>query len=80
MRRTLASLALAALFLGITALVTAWAITPTAPVSRSPMPAVAVCAFDGGGMAVAGSVTRTSDGQPWLCTDDGTLIPWHGRP
>jgi len=43
----------------------------------APMPAVAVCAFDGGGMAVAGSVTRTRDGRPWLCTDDGYLVPWH---
>jgi hypothetical protein len=47
-----------------------------APARPAPMPAVAVCAFDGGGMAVAGSVTRTRDGRPWLCTDDGYLVPW----
>lgn len=44
----------------------------------APMPAVAVCAFDGGGLAVAGSVTTTDDSRAWLCTDDGALVPWHG--
>ena len=51
----------------------------TASHPHAPMPAVAVCAFDGGGLAVAGSVTRTRDGRLWRCTDDGYLVPFHGR-
>jgi hypothetical protein len=37
----------------------------------------AACTFDGGGTAVAGSVTQTGDGRAWLCTDDGRLISWN---
>lgn len=39
----------------------------------------AVCHFDGGGVSAIGSVTRTSDGRSWLCTDDGRLVPWTGH-
>jgi hypothetical protein len=41
-----------------------------------PVRPVAACTFDGGGTSAAGSVTRTSDGRTWLCTDDGDLVPW----
>lgn len=40
---------------------------------------VTTCSFDGGGSAVSGSVSRTSDGRTWLCTDNGTIIPWPGK-
>jgi hypothetical protein len=47
------------------------------PPASCQYPAPAVCHFDGGGLSLAGSVTRTRDGRPWLCTDDGQLTPWH---
>jgi hypothetical protein len=52
---------------------------PTAAATAPAVRPAAVCTFDGGGWSAAGSVTRTSDGRAWLCTDDGDLVPW-GRP
>ena len=50
----------------------------TSLTASAPYGPAAVCHFDGGGTSTAGSVTVTGDGRPWLCTDDGYLIPWHG--
>jgi hypothetical protein len=75
--RALAGYVLFFLTVGATVIMAAaMASVRTAPAHAAPMRAAAVCTFDGGGVSVAGSVTRTSDGRAWLCTDDGDLVPW----
>jgi hypothetical protein len=71
--RTLITLLLASLLMASVPFI------PARP-HTAPMPVVAVCAFDGGGLSVAGSVTRTDDGRRWLCTDDGNLVPFAASP
>jgi hypothetical protein len=72
--RTMAGWVLFFLALGTTVIMAA-----SMASARTSLPAtvrtVAICTFDGGGMAVTGSVTRTDDGRAWLCTDDGNLVP-----
>lgn len=42
--------------------------------THTSVPSSTTCTFDGGGMITAGNTARTSDGNVWACTEDGTLV------